>query len=201
LNNNGGSSVQIAITEANICHINNVPGDDNIPMMGDNVNTTPGADNLLTGTGANSFLAGQFWAELLGFTLEKNLEVVNFWSVREGDPSSYYKTDVGYIGSEENNKLKPTYWHYQMVANNFRGTLLATSCTAGNYKAFSYKNTALNEIGVLVMNQDQTFPTGPDYGKQFRVNLDGTTPSVTGINVNVAAALPATAFHQCYIKA
>jgi hypothetical protein len=116
LNNNGGSHIEIAITEANICHKNDVEGDNNIT---DNNfpttdarhypyrNTTPGADDEITGTGANSFIAGQFWAEMIAECMRANnpsgtnakIKFLNFWSIKEGQ-SPYYEGNIGYLNND-----------------------------------------------------------------------------------------------------
>lgn len=117
---------------------------------------------------------------------------MNMWSIKESAP------DWGFLKSSDG-VPRSTYHHFSMMANNFNGTLLPCTLNSTTHKAFSYKNAT--EIGVLIMNQDETPPTGTAYGKAFRVNLDGTMPSITGaININVAAGLGVNDFHECYIK-
>src|SRR4051812_30744611 len=59
-NNASNSSCKIGITEANICYLLDHNHDEQ------------------NGTGSNSFIAGQFWAELMGVAMQNNLEYLNF---------------------------------------------------------------------------------------------------------------------------
>ncbi|MES2395897.1 MAG: hypothetical protein V4549_07840 [Bacteroidota bacterium] len=167
-NNANSTTIKPAITEANICYKNDVSG----------TNATIGTDDLITGNGSNGLLGGQFWAEMMAISMNKNMDFLNFWSVKEGGTSS---TNIGYLNGSTGNK-KSSYYLFQMVAKNFKGNYLANSCTtntSGTYKAFAYQNTTSpNEIGVVVMNQDIQSPRGTDATtKSFRINLNG---SVTG---------------------
>lgn len=162
------STLKIAVTEANI--------------SSEQDRSDKGAD----GIGPGSFLGGQFWAEIMGTSMEKGVEFVSFWSVIEGDVGNTYLTDIGYIGAETSKK-RSTYWHYQMVANNFVSgstylpNILTTTVTPNYHKACAYKNTTANEIGVLIMNQTIQSPRdGSDNSTQtFAVNTNSVTPSGT----------------------
>lgn len=159
------SNLKITITEANISY----QQDRN--------------NKLVTDLGPGSFLGGQYWAEMMGVSMEKGVALLCFWSVIEGTASggSNYKSDIGYISSEDSTE-RPNYWHYKMMADNFRGTF-KPNLYVGNdttYKAFGYKNTAANEVGVIILNQDiQTTPSrGTDYStKSFKINFNNGTPS------------------------
>ena len=157
------SNLQIAITEANISYQQDVTN-----------SGTRGPE----GIGPGSFLGGQFWAEMIGAAMEKSVSFMSFWSVIEGYSGNTYLTDIGYIGTETSQN-RPTYWHYQMVAENFSGTYFPNISTATgqtNFKAFACSTAT--ELHVLIMNQDQQSPRGSDNSTEsFVVNFDGTTPT------------------------
>lgn len=199
LDANGGSSVGIAITEANICTFNDVNG----------TNPTAGSDDLPTGNGANSFIAGQFWAEMMCVSMEQGVELFNFWSVKEGQGPNY-EGNIGYLNSNPSMSggvvggKKSTYYHYQMVATNFfstttnPSTLYANSTPSTpptNYKAYAYKNS--NEIGVLILNQAQTSTSLGHFDDDFAINLNGTASSAA-INISLATGVSGT--YSCRIK-
>lgn len=184
----------------------------NLEDAGLNLDESNAADykTIIEGSSNRSYIGGQWMAATLcqaflpvNSTNQQWVEFMTPWSVKEGvcKPINSDDRTFGYIGcTAGGNKKRPSYWLYQMVAKNFKDELLTTSCTAGNYQAFAYKNNDVSpgEIGVLLMNMDQTGPGS--YGKTFRVNLDGTMPSITGINVNVAAGCSTGVEHTCYIK-
>jgi hypothetical protein len=138
------SSCQIGITEANICYRIDHNHDEQ------------------DGTGSNSFIAGQFWAELMGVCMENNVDYLNFWSVVEGTSSDNYETNNGYINYQPtlnagndlgNNERKSTYWHYQMVASHFFGNYEpGSSNISPEVKSFASVNPG--EFFVLILNQD-----------------------------------------------
>jgi hypothetical protein len=165
LNTAGHSDIPIAITEANICHSNDIDNTAEFSNSANaNLNTTPGANDLLTGNGANSFIAGQFWAEILNVAMKKDIEFVNFWSVIEGDsvydavndPAENHKrTNAGFIDYRGSTgyKKKSSYYHFQMVAENFRDSLLDVSDNRDSVKAFA-SLSPWNGISVMLMNQE-----------------------------------------------
>ena len=169
--NTGGYSIDVAITETNICNVNDTSG----------VNVT---DDLLTGNGANSYIAGQFWAEMMSICMQENVKTLNFWSSIEGYSGNSYATDVGFLNSKPGRfgglgGKKPSYWHFKMLAENFKGTFLPNLYSTNDtvYKAFAYKNTTANEIGVIVMNQKIQSPRGTDTtSKSFKINFNNGTP-------------------------
>jgi hypothetical protein len=173
-------AVKIAITEANICAINDVSG----------TYGTGGTDDLLTGNGANSFIAGQFWAEMMGICMQEGVQVINFWSsitgcTGTGCPYPLYSTNVGFLNSDPNRcagvgSKKPTYYHFQMLANNFNGTFSAGSVSTGqtDFKGFgSYDG---NHIAVMIMNQHATTSS-----YSYHLRLDNTYPSTGTVKIKI----------------
>jgi hypothetical protein len=152
------------------------------------------------GVGPGSFLGGQFWAEMMAVAMEKKVETVAFWSVIEGTSSNNRLTDIGYISSETH-KERSSYHHYSLIANNFSGDFLPNLITtnAVEFKAFGYINAS--EIGVLIMNQKETFPIGSGYSNSFSIQLDqaGTTNS-KDIQIKLDAGVTGFTAFDCVIK-
>ncbi|MFL5753700.1 MAG: hypothetical protein ACJ76F_09850 [Bacteroidia bacterium] len=158
------TTLGIAITEANISYEQNT--------------SAKGIMDL----GPGSFLGGQFWAEMMGIAMKHGVKMLCFWSAIEGSSSTSpsYITDIGYIGRESGNP-RSTYWHYKLMAENFKGTYYDNILgNSGNYKAFAYRDGDLDEMGVLIMNQDiGSNPTRQTdtHTKTFIINFKGLTPT------------------------
>jgi hypothetical protein len=58
--------------------------------------------------GTNSFLAGQYWADMLSLAMKEKLAFINFWSVIEGSNTSESK---GYLNRTSEKPLS-TYFIY-----------------------------------------------------------------------------------------
>ncbi len=125
----GALTLKTAITEANVNYQN------------------PAADNL-QGSGANSFLGGQFIAEMMGIGMKNSVDFINIWSVVEGNG---IVTNIGYIDHATGIK-KPAYYHFKMMAENFKGEVANCTPSKANVKAFGSKNG--QQICVMIMNQE-----------------------------------------------
>jgi hypothetical protein len=160
----GTNALKMAITEANVNYSNS---------SGDG----------LAGTGAESFIGGQWWAELMGVSMKYGVDFVTFWSTIEGSTTS--GNELGYIGAD--GTLKPSYYHFEMVAENFRGNVAATTDTQAKVKTFASK--ASDQTAVLILNQDDV------NGYNYTVRLDTSPASGTNplkINVDAGFALETT---------
>jgi len=155
----GVNALKSAITEANINWQNDAADD-------------------LYGVGANSFIGGQFWAEMMGIAMKNGVDFVNFWSVAEGNNNA---SNIGYVNASTNVR-KPSYYHFKMMADNFKGNYVNSTVNLANIKSFASQNS--QQIAVLIMNQDQA------NNYQYTVKLN--TSSIAGGNplkINVAAGL------------
>lgn len=136
------------------------------------------ADKTLSGVSAQSFLAGQYWADVMNVGMQNGLEFIAFWSVKEGDP------ELGYIKNDYT-KL-PTYHHYKMLAENFRGVYAAATSVEvngspdPNVKAFGAKD--LDQIVVMLLNQNEA--TDLTYTVQLN---DGAITSNSALHVGIDA--------------
>lgn len=155
----GTNALKSAITEANIDYQN------------------ASTDNLW-GVGANSFIGGQFIAEMMAISLKNKVDIFNLWSVVEGNSVT---NNIGYINPSNGNK-KPSYYHFKMMAENFTGTFVWGTTNQTNAKAFGSKNGS--EIKVMIMNQDATI--------DFNYTLRLSSSAITGTNqlkINVNAGV------------
>ncbi|MCW3104193.1 MAG: hypothetical protein JWO09_2633 [Bacteroidetes bacterium] len=93
---------------------------------------------------AHSFLAGQFWCELMGVGMEKGLAFIAFWSVIE--------VSLGYI-DERTGKLWPTYHHYKLMTDNIKGNYYKSEITGANKDLKVIAAADSNYITVMLLNQ------------------------------------------------
>lgn len=163
--------------------------------------TGAGYSNMIKGVGNRSYLGGQWMSEILFESMNSPwMEFVNPWSAQEGDCTD----GKGYIsdcGSGPTYNYRPTYWHYKMIASNFKGDFLPNLLgNSGNYKTFAYMNTA-NEIGVIVMNQDIQSPRGTDITtKTVGISFNNNTPTETlKLKLNITSPVPTTTSYSCTI--
>jgi hypothetical protein len=153
----GNDALQMAITEGNVNY------------------TNPTADGP-AGLGAKSFIGGQFWAEMMGIALQKGVDFITFWSAMEGN-------ELGYISSDGNTK-RPSYYHLQMVAQNFKGLSVTATDNQANVKVFGAVD--VDQIAVMLMNQESSSKYG------YTVRLDtGTVSGKDRLKVNVNAGVGA----------
>lgn len=171
--------LKIVVTEANMCYLNNT-------------SSTELAPNGLNSN--NTFIAGQFWVDMIQICMQQQVEMITFWSTIEGCSScgdaSGYATSLGYIHpnswTADPGGKKPTYYHYQMVAENFNGNYCAGSSTLTNVRCFGAKNNS--QVAVMIMNMDGSL----DHNN-FTLDLNNTTGGVkinAGINRQHTFSIP-----------
>jgi PKD repeat protein len=125
----GTAAIKTAITEMNINWQN------------------PSIDNV-SGLGASSFIGGQFVAEMFSVAMKYSVDIINLWSVIEGNSETL---NIGYLDRTTGAK-KPLYHHFQMLAQNMNGNYANGTSTVTNVKTFGSKNGS--EVKVMIMNQD-----------------------------------------------
>jgi hypothetical protein len=157
----GVSPLRMAVTEINVEYRNT-------------------ADLGIGGLSAQSFLGGQFWAEVMSVGMRNGLELMTFWSVKEGNPQ------LGYIAND--GTPLPSYYHFQMLAQNFRGeylsgTALVNGAASPHVKAFAARDA--DQTVVMILNQDETDDLA------YTVRLDGgpvAGPDALKVNVDTGVA-------------
>jgi hypothetical protein len=155
----GATALQVGVTEVNINYQN------------------PAGDNLY-GNGAKSFLGGQYWAEVMGISMKKGVSFLNFWSVIEGNSDDM---SIGYLARGTAAKV-PSYFHFQMVAQNFKGLYADGTDNQANVKTFGSKDGT--QVAVMIMNQDAAA------NFNYTVRLDNN--AVSGANplkINISAGI------------
>ncbi|MGQ0827248.1 MAG: T9SS type A sorting domain-containing protein [Bacteroidota bacterium] len=148
----GSSKIKTAITEANIAYQN--------------------SEENLSGLGTSSFIGGQFVAEMLGLGMKHGVDFINIWSVIEGN-------GLGYLDGSGNKK--PSYYHFKMLAENFKGNYVAGITNKQNVKSFASQNG--QRINVMIMNQDQA-----NFNYTVGLNataIKGTNPLKINISANI----------------
>jgi hypothetical protein len=155
-NRTGASTLKAAVTEANVSYAN------------------ASTDNL-NGVGTNSFVGGQFWAEMLAVGMKNNLAFINLWSVSEG---SDVTSNIGFM--DKNSNKKPSYYHFKMMSENFKGVYCNGTSNIPNVKSFGSKE---NQITVMVLNQDLS-----NYTYTVRLNKN-TVSGSNGLKINIDANL------------
>ena len=143
-----------------------------------NVNYANAQSDSLYGAGAESFVGGQWWAEAMGIAQSHGVDFVTFWSVIEGSTTN--GNELGFIGAD--GTKKPAYYHYQMMAANFRGNYASTTDTQSLVKTFAAD--ASDQTAVLIMNQDQS----NSFNYTVRLNT-GTVSGSNPLKINVDAGL------------
>lgn len=159
-NRTGAAMLKTAITEANINWQNS------------------STDNL-NGVGANSFIGGQFIAEMMGIGMKNSLDFINIWSVVEGNS---IVNNIGFIDGSTNKK-KPLYHHFKLLADNFKGNYVHGTTNQINVKSFGSKNS--QQTSVLILNEDQY--------KNYNFTVKLNTASIGAsneLNININAGSP-----------
>lgn len=155
----GSNAIKIAVTEANVNYQNS-------------------ASDGVNGTGAESFVGGQWWAEFIGIAQKHGVDFVTFWSVIEGSTTS--GNELGFLGAD--GTKKPSYYHFQMLAENFRGNVAATTDNQSLVKTFAAK--ASDQTAVILLNQELS----TSFTYTVRLNNTAITDTST-LKVNVDSGL------------
>lgn len=159
-NRTGTATIKTAITEANI-----------------NWQNSP-SDNLY-GAGANSFIGGQFIAEMMGIGMKNGVDFINLWSVVEGNTTA---TNIGLVDPDTYNK-KPSFFHFKLLAENFKGTYANGTTNQLTVKSFGSKDAS--QISVLILNEDQI----NNFNFTVRLNTDKVNkPNALTININAGVS-------------
>ncbi len=158
-NRTGASKLKTAITEANI-------------------NWQNSASDNLNGLGVNSFIGGQFVAEMMGIGMKNGLDFINLWSVIEGNSTAL---NIGYLDRSTGAK-KPMYYHFKMMADNLKGNYVDGISNQANVKSFGSQNS--QQVSVMILNEDLT----NNYNASIRLNSSPIAGSST-LKINIDAGI------------
>jgi hypothetical protein len=149
----GANMIKMGVTEANIAY------------------KDPASDGI-NGIGTESFIGGQFWVEILGLAMKHGVEFVNFW----GGTNAF-----GYL-EKDTHKRRPTFHHFKMVAENFRGVYCDGKSNQSNVKAYGSKDGT--QIAVIITNQS----SGSKYKYTVKLSNNGASGS-DPVKLNIDAGV------------
>jgi hypothetical protein len=108
----------------------------------------------------NSFIAGQWMADMMLEAIASGVvSMVNPWSTKErGLRPPPTTTNYDYLGilHGTSGEPKPTYWHYQMLANFFNGTVYSNTNSNLNPNVKTYLSMNAHSVVIMVMNYGST---------------------------------------------
>lgn len=158
-NNSGNriNALKFALTELNVNWQN--------PSGGDPVN----------GVGANSFIGGQWLANVAWKIAEKGGAFFNLWSVAEGGDNS--RTDIGFL-SHTTAAKKPLFYHFQLLAKYFSTTFYHAITNQNNVKVAASKNE--EGWAVMLTNFDET----TDFNFSLRFD-NGSFSTLNTLQINI----------------
>jgi hypothetical protein len=133
------------------------------------------------GGGPCSFELGQAVGRIYGSMMEYGGSYATLWSMKEGG-SSCSGSDFGFLNGD--NSPRPSYYHMQMVTQNFSGDYADGDTNGGGLYAYGAVNG--NQIAVMLINE------GGSKSCAVRLNSDGVGGSC---QVNIDAGTPVT-FNQ-----
>jgi hypothetical protein len=110
--------------------------------------------------------------------MKNSIDFINLWSVAEGNSTA---NNIGFIDANTGIK-KPAFYHFQMIAENFKGTFIDGISNQNKVKSFGSKSAS--QTSVVIMNQDLT--------NNFNYTVRLNSSSVTGTNalqINVNAGI------------
>ena len=164
-NRTGAASLKWALTEFNITYANP-------------------AQNQVDGVGVHSFLNGQYFAEVFAVGMSRGALTVAPWSIHESNGARTVG-DLGYLdGALPSPKPRSSYYHLQLIAQNFAGYNAPTTSTQPMLRAIASGDGT--RVSVLLLNESNT----NDYA--FGVRLDnGKLTKPAAVTVTVDAALAA----------
>jgi len=145
-----------------------------------NVNYQNPSSNTIDGVGVYSFLNGQFWAEYFGVGMANGAFAILPWSIQEsaGNRTTY---DLGYLDNNTTFIPRATYYHEQMMADNFKGSYITSTDNQSLVKTFASANS--DQVAVMILNQDQA--NGYKYKLQLNTNTITGPPLVINVNAGI----------------
>jgi hypothetical protein len=178
-NRNSNPNFMFAVTEFNVDHENPSFSPCNSPDF---------VCNDIQGTGPNSFLAGQWMAEMFARGIYNDMvgppmAFMVPWSLHEssGNPSS--SGDIGLLNAQwPNVQRRSTYVHLKLLAEFFsQGTFEWTSLNFGPsdplVKCFAAYGCGMGGAAVMILNQNLTT-------KSYSLRLNNDTPGLSDYSGN-----------------
>ncbi|MFY0650697.1 MAG: hypothetical protein JXQ96_01625 [Cyclobacteriaceae bacterium] len=147
-----------------------------------NVNIDVDSDSVkyktTEGVGHQSFLSGQFYAELFGMCMEEEAYYAATWNIHE--KGNRYTNDFGYLdGPMDNPTPRSNYWHMWMLAHNFSGEYCQGTSNQAWVKSFGCRDDKGYRVMLINMYNNRDF--------EFSLRLDDQSASqdkALAININ-----------------
>jgi hypothetical protein len=142
------------------------------------------ADNTVDSIGVNSFLNGQFFAEMFGIGMAYGAVTLATWSVHESN-GNRSATDLGFLdGPTATARPRSSYYHLQFLAQNFRGRYAPATSSTPLLRAVASGDGS--HVSVVLLNESL------DQSYAFGVRLDnGPLTQPRAVTVAVDAAVHA----------
>ena len=141
-------------------------------------------NNSVEDYGVNSFLNGQFFAEVYGVGMAFGAATMDPWSIHESN-GCRSAGDLGYLdGPLGSTKPRSSYYHLQMIAENFLGKYAPATSSQALLRVVAAGDGA--HVSVLLMNEsiDQSY--------DFALRLDNAAPTqAKAVTVKIDASLAA----------
>ena len=165
------SNCRIAFTEFNL---------DNFTSKDESTHFT----DVIEEWDSRSFAGGQWLCEVYAEALKQHsggtpwVQFMTLWSVKEGGcEKSGSSRPFGYI-SNCTGKKRPMYYHYQMMAEHFKGKFFTAAISnAGSSKIKAWAAQSDDRIAVMIMNQDA------NGSKPFKVRLNSSIAAGSGLDI------------------
>ena len=136
--------------------------------------------------GTTSFLAGQYWADVMSISAEFGGEYVIGWSTHESGGANT-EFDLGILGANDGTEKRSTYYHMKMLSDDMSGEFLTSTNNFSDVKTFAAKDGDTYKI--LVMNQGRN-----NNGYNFDISFNNTADNQLEINVDASVAINYTGF-------
>ena len=124
------------------------------------------------------FANGQMFAQIYGYMMKYGGIYATTWSIKEGG-SKCSGTDFGFLNGD--NSPRPSYYHMQMVSQNFSGIYVNGASNVGTMRTYGAVDTS--KIAAMLVN------VGSAQTCSVRLNNDVITGSC---QVNIDADIPVT---------
>ena len=141
------------------------------------------ADNSVDSFGVNSFLNGQFFAEIFGIGMANGAVTVAPWSIHESN-GNRGPTDLGFLdGPTASATPRSSYYHLQFVAQNFAGRYAPSISSEPLLRVVAAGDGS--HVSALLLNESL------DQNYEFGIRLDnGKLTQPKSVSIAVDAATP-----------
>jgi hypothetical protein len=133
------------------------------------------------GAGVHTFINGQAFGCILGQCMKYEYTYACTWSMFENG-GSRTGTDFSYIDGPTG-KPRATYYHMQMVAQNFSGTYADGTTNQTNVVAYGSKDLTKGRLSAMIVNK-----TGTAYSFSLRFDNTAITTSTLHVNLNAGVS-------------